>query len=65
MLSDVAVPLLLQLLTIHLLPFAQCICVHTTQHPATLPLLLQGDDVEILIITKDGVRVDSLGLKRD
>lgn len=24
-----------------------------------------GDDVEILIITKDGVRVDSLGLKRD
>jgi hypothetical protein len=26
---------------------------------------LQGDDVEILIITKDGIRTDKLQLKRD
>ena len=35
---------------------------------APLPLgcaFLQGDDVEILIITKDGVKTDKLELKRD
>ena len=26
---------------------------------------MQGDDVEILIMTKDGVKVDMLELKRD
>ena len=35
--------------------------------PALPPpsLLLQGDDVEILIITKDCIKTDRLELKRD
>ncbi len=28
-------------------------------------IILQGDDVEILVITKEGVRTDRLELKRD
>lgn len=31
----------------------------------TVRARMQGDDVEILIITKDGVRSDTLALKRD
>jgi len=32
---------------------------------AHISLCLQGDDVEILVITKEGVRTDRLELKRD
>jgi hypothetical protein len=34
-------------------------------HPARTPKPAQGDTVEILIITKDGIRREELELKKD
>ena len=56
------------------LPRAPTLCAWPKTSWALLLLLsgcgaacvaLQGDDVEILIITKDGIKVDRLELKKD
>ena len=37
----------------------------TVLRPTGPPACLQGDDVDILIITKEGIKLDKLELKRD
>ena len=34
-------------------------------HYCTRMVTMQGDDVEIVVMTKEGVRTDTLSLKRD